>query len=329
MKNVLLTGITGLTGSAIARNILQNHPDVRIVGMHKSYLSEDRLRHQGILDKQIFFEQADFTDYERVRDLVNKYEIDTIIHMGAVTIVRIASRDPYVCFKTNVLGTLNLLEVARTSETVKVFLGAATDKAYGDHDVLPYEETFALQPLHTYPSSKACVDIMLRTYAHQYDMNICVVRSCNVYGPGDFNYSRIIPNSVSRLLKDEAPVVWEGVHDYVREFIYVDDAASSIMSIVNGMETDPEKFKGQAFNLSTGDVWRVEDMVNHIAKVMGKDIKVNVVPKELIFKEIEFQYLSSAKLHEYTGWTPQYTIEKDGLKNTVDWQINVYKEGII
>lgn len=328
MKNVLLTGVTGLTGSAVARNLLENYPQVNIVGVHHGYLSDDRLKYQGIFGKGIFFEKADINNYHRMRELINKYEIDSIIHLAAVTIVRIASRDPLVCFNANVVGTLNLLEAARQSTTVKTFIGATSDKAYGDHEVLPYKEDFAIQPLHTYAGSKGMADILLRTFAHQYDMNICVVRSCNVYGPGDFNYTRIIPNSVRRINDGDQPVIWEGVNEYIREFIYVDDAASAIVAIQEGMELDPDHFKGQAFNLSTGDVWKVEDMVNHIAKVMNSDIRAHIEPVELEFQEIIAQYLDGSKLREYTGWTPKYTIENGGLENTVRWLQGVFKDGV-
>lgn len=322
MKRILLTGATGFVGSAIAKIISRDYDYEVLVATHISTLSEDRLEMQGT-DIGVTWVQGSLTDYQFLARTVNAYEIDTIIHMAAESIVRIASRDPLTCFRTNIEGTWNLLEVARQSKTVKAFVGASSDKAYGVHKELPYKEDFSLNAVHTYDASKACADILMRTYAHNYGLPVVVTRGCNIYGPGDFNYSRIIPNSIRRLMEDKSPIIWNGVHNYVREFIHADDVASAILLLTSKAES----VRGRAFNLSHGDKWRVEDLVNFIAETMEKPIKVSVVDKELEFLEIPEQYLDGSALAEL-GWKPSYTIRDGGIESTIDWYLDVFERGI-
>lgn len=327
MRSIMITGATGFVGSQILKYILDNNIEYDvIVCPHVSTLNETRIYNQiGSVPtyKNIVFAQGNLTDYEFVARTINAYEIDTIFHMAAESIVRIAKRDPITCFNSNIKATWNLLEASRQSQTVTAFVGASSDKAYGTHAVLPYREDFALQALNTYDASKACADILIRSYAHNYGLNTVVTRACNIYGPGDFNYSRIIPNSIRRLMNDESPLIWKGVNQYIREFVYVEDMASA--TVLLGQNA--ENLKGQAFNISTNDIWEVEKMVNRISEEMNKPIKATIVDKELDFLEIPAQYLDGSKLKSL-GWEPKYSIENNGLKNTVEWYVDVFERGI-
>ena len=321
MRNVLVTGANGFVGSNLVKRLLEMDTNI-VVGTHVDELNYDRLEYQYITEG-VKWAKGTIDDRDFIERVINMYEIDTIFHMAAQPIVRIAMRNPRVAFKTNIEGTWNILEAARTSGTVKAFVGASSDKAYGDHKELPYKETFSLNAVHTYDASKACADILMRTYAHNYGMPVVVTRSCNIYGPGDFNYSRIIPNSIRRLLNNESPLIWKGVNEYVREFVYVQDLVKATIMLAG----QAERKKGQAFNISTGDIWKVEDLINHVAKVMGKDIKATVVEKELEFMEIEKQYLEGSKIFGI-GWTPDFTFDSGGAEETIRWYTEVFSEGI-
>lgn len=324
-SKILITGATGFVGSQILKNYIHKGNYEVIVCPHISSLNRERLDYQ--LDTEfadnVVFTQGNLTDLEFVLRTINAYEIDTVYHMAAESIVRIAKRDPITCFNSNIKATWNLLEASRNSQTVKSFVGASSDKAYGTHNELPYREHFALRALNTYDASKACADILMRSYAHNYGLNVVVTRACNIYGQGDFNYSRIIPNSVRRLLEKKSPIIWKGVHDYVREFVYVDDMVEACILLAN----KAEELKGQAFNISTQDIWRVEDMVNKICELMNVDIRATVEEKELDFLEIPKQYLDDSKLKNL-GWKPKFGILQEGLERTVDWYKMVLSKGV-
>lgn len=318
MNNVLVTGTTGFVGSNIAKRLVKGGKADRVVGIHLDSLDWHQLSMQGI-DEGITWCNGSLEDQDFLKRVINMYEIDTIFHMAAVSIVRIASRTPTVAWNTNVKGTWNILEAARLSGTVESFVGASSDKAYGVHSVLPYEEHFSLNAVNTYDASKAMEDILIRTYAHNYGLNAVVTRSCNIYGPGDFNFSRIIPNSIRKLLKNESPIIWKGVHKYIREFVYIDDLVQANMVLAE----NAEKYRGEAFNIATGDIYSVEELVNKIADYMGKDIRVSVVEKELEFKEIPEQYLSPDKIFS-TGWSPKFSLVRGGAEGTIDFYTKVF-----
>ena len=322
MDNILITGITGFVGSNIAKELLRRNNSNVIVGIHLDELSEQRLKHQGI-DKGITWVRGSVEDYKFLERVINMYEITTVFHMSAVSIVRIASRNPLVTFRTNVEGTWNILEASRQSGTVKSFVGASSDKAYGDHAVLPYRETDTLNAVNTYDASKAMEDILIRTYAHNYGLNAVVTRSCNIYGPGDFNYSRIIPNSIRKLINNESPIIWKGVNKYVREFVYIDDLVSANLLLAE----KAEEYKGEAFNIATKDIWQVESLINKLSSIMHKTIRASIVEKELEFLEIPEQYLAPDKISK-TGWKPLYNFEDQGAQYTIDWYKKVFSEGV-
>lgn len=322
MENVLVTGAAGFVGSNIVARLLLSKEIKTIVGMHIDSLSPARLDFQNISNPNVTWVKGSLEDLDFLDRVINTYEIDTIFHMAAVSVVRKASRNPLVCFKTNIGGTWNILDSARRSKTVKAFVGASSDKAYGEHDELPYKEDFSLKAINTYDASKACEDILIRTFAHNYGLPAVVTRACNIYGPGDFNYSRIIPNSIRKLSNDESPIIWKGVNDYVREFIFINDLVDANLLLA----TQCEKYRGHAFNIASGDVFRVEDLVNRVGLLMGKSIKASIVEKELEFLEIREQYLSGDKLMGL-GWKPAHTID-DGLAATIGWYKDVFDLGV-
>lgn len=212
-KHVLITGGDGFIASNQAANLMQCNANVVVVKRHVR--TKSTLSLLGLGDDAPDIELSDLSDFPSVQRLCNRHQIDTIFHIAASAIVSDASRAPIFTFENNIVPTLNLLETARINGIPRVVV-ASSDKSYGDHanandpERIPYRENYALRGLDVYSASKACADMMCHTYAFQFQLPVIVVRSCNIYGPGDLNFTRLIPKTIMRLLRDRQPVINEG-----------------------------------------------------------------------------------------------------------------------
>lgn len=306
-KNVLVTGAGGFIGSSVARRLIRLGANV--VCLARSNSGEEKLK----LDRAHLY-VGDISDYHLMCEIISSHEIEYIFHLAANAIVRIAARDPMTTYRTNVMGTVAILEAARNVGRCKKILVASSDKAYGDHDVLPYVEGMALQPKNTYDTSKACTDLIARSYAHNYAMPIVVTRCSNVYGPGDNNMSRIVPNSINRIFQGKSPMLYSDVSSMEREFIFIDDVVDACLDLcASGDETN-----GEAFNIGGTGAHVVKDVVTMISSLMNSNLGVEIVEREPVFKEIQKQYIDASKLNVATGWKPKVDI-KTGLELTIDW----------
>jgi len=309
-KNVFITGASGFIGSALARRLVAD-------GANVVCLTKNAGKSQRLLPSSATIVTGNICDYDLMCDVISSHEIEYVFHLAANAIVKTSARDPMSTYRTNVMGTVSLLEAVKNVGRPKKVVVASSDKAYGDHDVLPYTESMALQPKNTYDTSKACADLIARTYAHNYDMPIVVTRCSNVYGPGDPNMSRIIPNSINRIARGEPPMLYSDVSEMEREFIYIDDVVSACISLAKSdMKSD-----GHAYNVGGTGVFSVVSIVEKILKIMGSDLKTTIVQRETIFKEIARQYIDASKLNAVTGWEPLVGIE-EGLKHTINWYCN-------
>lgn len=303
-NNVFITGASGFIGGALAKRLLEIGENV--VCLVRTAGPRPKLEGATIYE-------GDVTDYNLMCEIISTHEIEYIFHLAANAIVRVAARDPMSTYRTNVMGTVALLEAARNVGRCKKIVVASSDKAYGDHDVLPYNEGMALQPKNTYDTSKACADMIARTYAHNYSMPICVTRCSNVYGPGDPNMSRIIPNSIQKILEGDRPMLYSDVSVMEREFIYIDDVVAACLALgISSSETN-----GQAYNVGGTGAVPVSEVAQMILKLMGSDMKPNIVQREAVFKEIQRQYIDAEKLTVATGWEPKVSLE-EGLKRTIE-----------
>ncbi len=303
MNNVLVTGANGFVGSAMCQRLLQMNK--RVVGLirDRNYKSN-----RNILDS-ISVVYGDLRDYDVVRYAVSKYEIDTIFHLGAITILKMATYDPKTCIQTNIMGTANVLEAARECGHVKKIVVASSDKAYGNHNLLPYKEDFALLASDPYSTSKSCTDLITQSYSHTYGLNTSILRSGNIFGPGDLNKSRVIPGSILRILDGERPVVYQGVGAYKREFMYIDDVVDGYLSVQD------RGLSGHAYNIGGSGFQTIFDTLNIVIEEMGVDIQPTVIKKDFI--EIKEQYLDSTKL-EGLGWKCKFSI-RDGIRQSIPW----------
>lgn len=309
MRNVLVTGANGFVGSAVCERLLEM--DKTVVGLVRDRNYKSR---RDILDN-ISVVYGDLRDYDIVRYAVSKYEIDTIFHIGAITILKMATADPKTCFQTNIMGTTNVMEAARECGHVNKIVVASSDKAYGVHENLPYREDFALLASDPYSTSKSCTDLIAQSYAYTYGLNTSIVRSGNIFGPGDLNKSRIIPGSILRILDGERPVIYDGVGAYKREFMYIKDVVNAYMFVQD------RGLKGEAYNIGGSGFMNIFDTVKIIVEEMGVDIEPQILKKDFI--EIKEQYLDSTKL-ENLGWRCQYPL-REGIRDCIPWYVEYHK----
>jgi CDP-glucose 4,6-dehydratase len=302
-KNILITGINGFVGSSIAEREINNGNNV--IGIVRDINKKSQL---DILNKCTII-YGDITDDFLIDRIIAEYEIDLIYHLAAMSIVKIANKNPTNCYKSNILGTINILEgVRKINPKIKIVL-ASSDKSYGTHNTLPYTEDMKLQPDDPYSTSKACSDLIAQSYYKTYGININIIRCANIYGPRDMNFTRIIPNSISKILNNQKPQVYSGVMQFKREFVYIEDVVDAYCLL------SEKGIPGEIYNIGDVEFFTIEDIVKIISKIMNYNGGFDVIEKDFI--EIPFQYMSADKLKSL-GWKKNNSF-LEGLKKTVDW----------
>jgi CDP-glucose 4,6-dehydratase len=310
-RPVMVTGATGLLGGWLIRRLLQAGAD--IVCLVRDWVPQSELV-RGQLIEKVKIVRGDVRDQPLLERALGEYEIDTIIHLAAQTIVGIANRNPLSTFETNVSGTWAVLEASRRSPSVKQIVIASSDKAYGDHDVLPYSEEAPLQGRHPYDVSKSCADLIAQSYAATYNLPVAITRCGNFYGGGDLNWNRIVPGTIRSILRGQRPVI-RSDGQYVRDYFYVEDGAVVNMTLAEALASS-KGWRGEAFNFSNEIQVTVLEMVERILALMGSDLKPEI--RNEATNEIRHQYLSAAKARQQLNWQPLFTLE-EGLKRTIEW----------
>lgn len=309
-RNVFITGCTGFLGSWLAKSLAKK--EANIVGLIRDLVPKSNLNWSGFNDEMIIV-RGEIEDYSLIERVLNEYEIDTVFHLAAQTIVTIANRNPISTFKANIEGTWNILEASRRSSLVKRVIVASSDKAYGDQKKLPYDENTPLEGRHPYDVSKSCADLICRCYFETYDLPVCTTRCGNFYGGGDLNFNRIVPGTIRAILNKERPII-RSDGKYLRDYFYIEDGVGSYMLLAETMEN--KKIHGEAFNFSTERPMTVWEIVNKIREAMDSDLEPLILNQTT--NEIRDQYLSAEKARTLLNWHPMYTIE-DGIKKTVNW----------
>lgn len=310
-KRVLITGCTGFLGSWLAGRLVALGADV--VGLIRDEVPQSKLLHDGTINK-IKIVHGELCDYPLLERTMAEYEIHTIFHLAAQTIVGIANRSPMHTFETNIRGTWMVLEAARQNPTVKAILVASSEKAYGDEHELPYKETMPLAGRHPYDVSKSCADLIAQTYAHTYGLPVAVTRCSNLYGGGDLNWNRLLPGTIRSVLRGEPPVI-RSDGSFKRDYLYVEDAVRGYMMIAEKLANTA--VYGECFNFGKGQPNRALDVVNTIIKLSEHPYLQPIILDE-VKNEIRDEYLSASKAHQLLGWSPQETLES-GLTKTMAW----------
>src|SRR5215210_5459857 len=187
-RPVLVTGASGFLGGWLVRHLAEAEAD--IVVLVRDWVPGSELLRTRLVEK-VNVVRGDVRDQALLERILGEYEIDTVMHLAAQTIVTIANRNPVSTFETNIGGTWTVLEACRRSPTVKQIVLASSDKAYGECDQLPYDEETPLRGRHPYDVSKSCGDLIAQSYAITYGLPVVTTRCGNFYGGGDLNWNRI------------------------------------------------------------------------------------------------------------------------------------------
>jgi CDP-glucose 4,6-dehydratase len=311
-RRVFVTGATGLVGAWLVKRLLEAQADV--VALVRDWVPHSELVRSGDLEK-VNVVRGDLRDLGCLEAALGEYEVETVIHLAAQTIVGIANRNPLSTFESNVQGSWNLLEACRRSPLVKQVVVASSDKAYGDQEKLPYDESTPLQGRNPYDCSKSCTDLITASYAKAFGVPAAITRCGNFYGGGDLNWNRIVPGTLRSLLRGERPVI-RSDGKFVRDYFYCEDGAEAYMALAEALARKPE-LKGEAFNFSNEIQVDVLQLVDKMRALTGRMDLVPEVRNEASH-EIRHQYLSAEKARKVLGWKPRFTLD-EGLDRTLAW----------
>lgn len=292
-RPVLVTGASGFVGSHLVRKLASKK--AKVISLSKK-------------------KEGSVEDFEKLRDIIKKYKINTIFHLAAQPIVEVGQTNPISTFEVNIRGTWNVLESARENNVQKVII-ASTVHVYGDNPNVPFKEDYFPQPSRPYETSKACADLLAQSYADTYNLPVEIPRFVNIYGPGDFNFSRLIPKVIKSILSGEQPEVWD--IGSVRDFLYIDDAINAYLMLAQKKLVDGRRLR--VFNFGTGKPIKIYDLVLKIIRLSNKKIKIKIENRpEERSNEIKKQYPSVAKAKIVLNWYPKISLD-EGLAKTFRW----------
>ncbi|MBI2971107.1 MAG: GDP-mannose 4,6-dehydratase [Candidatus Aenigmarchaeota archaeon] len=309
-KNVFITGANGFVASWLCKSVLEKGANV--FALIKEEINGSVFN--SLSNKNLKRVDGNVEDFDLMKKSIKENEIDYCLHLAAQTIVGKANKGPLDTIKTNVMGTTNVLEACRLNE-IEGFVLASSDKAYGPQETLPYTEDSPLKGIFPYDASKSSADIIAQAYYHTYDMPIAITRSANIYGGGDMNFSRIVPDTIRSLIKGQAPII-RSDGTPVRQYIYVDDIVNGYLLVAENIE----KVKGEPFNFGSSDPITVLDFVNLVISIYGSDVEPAIEAKSGK-GEIHSQYLSSEKARKSLNWAPKVNLDT-GIKKTIEWYKN-------
>lgn len=311
-RATLVTGGTGLVGSWLVRRLLEAGADV--ICLVRDWVPGSELVRSSMFE-QMKVVRGDICDRELLERVLGEYEINTVFHLAAQTIVGIANRNPISTFESNIEGTWNVLEAARRSPLVKAIVVASSDKAYGDQEQLPYSEDTPLEGRHPYDVSKSCADLITQAYGKTYGMPVAVTRCGNFYGGGDLNWNRIVPGTIRSILRGERPVI-RSDGQFVRDYFYVEDGAACYMLLGEKLLNEAELVRGKAYNFSNEIQVTVAQLVGLILEKMNSSLTPDI--RNEASNEIRHQYLSAERARQQLQWKPLFTLE-EGLTKTISW----------
>jgi CDP-glucose 4,6-dehydratase len=307
----LVTGGRGFAGSWLARALVETGSQV--TSLDRDGDSPSGLELQGIA-AEVDDTVGELRDLELVAKLIRDNSIDSVFHLAAQAIVGDANSSPIPTFRTNIEGTWVVLEACRENGVERVVV-ASSDKAYGPHEQLPYTEDSALQPVFPYDVSKAATDLIAQSYWHTYGLPVAVTRFANLYGGGDRNFSRLIPETVTAVLDGRRPIIRsDGSPE--RDFLYVEDAASAYLAVADALASGHAG--GEAYNAGWGRPHPVREVVELICELGPGEVQPDYQGSGNPSGEIDRQYLDSSKIREGVGWQPAMDL-RDGLGRTLEW----------
>jgi len=311
-KKVFITGATGFVGFWLTQKLLEE--EAMVVALVRDHDPQAELYRSGLIDR-VSVVSGSLESYDTLERALCEYEIDTVFHLAAQTIVGTAKKAPLITFEANIRGTYNLLEACRRQATsVERIVIASSDKAYGTSTILPYTETMPLVGKFPYDVSKSCCDLIAQSYFHTYDLPVTIARCGNIFGGGDLNWSRIIPGTIRSLLRNERPTL-RSDGTFVRDYIYVEDAVNAYLLLA---EYAPEMgVRGEGFNFAPSMPHTAMQIVLTLQKILGY-MHIEPLVLNQAQAEIKAQFLTSQKAKMRLGWSSQFDLEK-GLEETIEW----------
>ena len=309
-KKVLITGYEGFLGSHLTKSLLGY--DAEVFGLDvvthrkKTILSGTELCKVKVVKGSV-------ENFSLLSGIVKENKIEIIFHLAAKALVGYCLQKPTRGFSTNIKGTWNILEVSRNSNEIKAIVVASSDKAYGSHTKLPYREDTPLSGAHPYDVSKSSADLIAHTYYHTYGLPVGIARCGNIFGPGDFNFSRIVPDTIRATVRDKTLII-RSDGKFTRDYVYVDDIVNGYILLAEKMQE--QRLFGEAFNFSNEEPISVLELVRKIYEISDLRPDYKVLGKAEY--EIKHQYLSSKKARRILGWNPKTTID-EGLSKTIKW----------
>jgi CDP-glucose 4,6-dehydratase len=311
-RPVLITGANGLVGGWLTKRLQEAGADV--ICLVRDWIPQSELVRDGLLER-VKVVRGDIRERAVIERALGEYEINTVFHLAAQTIVGIANRNPVSTFESNITGTWNVLESCRRSPLVKAVVVASSDKAYGSQDQLPYSEESPLAGRHPYDVSKSCADLIAQTYGVTYGLPVAITRCGNFFGGGDLHWNRIVPGTIRSILRGERPVIRSNGR-LVRDYFYVEDGAAAYMLIAERLLAESNMLRGRAYNLSNETSVTVVELVSLIISKMNSSLEPEI--RNEVENEIEAQCLSAARARQELGWRPLFTLD-EGLTETIRW----------
>ena len=319
-KTVLITGVNGFIGGNLAKLLISL--GATVIGISNDREKDKFLKYERLLNKVKYY-KIDISNYNQLKKVISENNINICFHLAAQVDVNIAKNRPFDTFESNIRGTYNLLELLRASKTIKSIVVASSDKAYGEYDLkkLPYKETYDLRPIFPYDVSKACADLITKSYSTSlFNLPVITTRFSNIYGPGQLNFTALIPDCMLANL-GYRKFVPRGDGNNKRDFLYVEDVCDLYLCLAYYLYND-KKLSGEIFNAGTGNGFKVDEIIKNICMLQDNinlysSIKKSYVGKKLT-GEIQHQFMSYAKLNKMFGWEPNTEI-KDGLRSSLKW----------
>lgn len=316
---VFVTGATGLVGSWLVQRLLAAGAEV--VCLVRDSVPRAELVATGAIDRCIVV-QGDVNDQTLLERALGEYEVSTVFHLAAQTVVGVANRNPVGTFESNIAGTWSLLEACRRSPLVSSIVVASSDKAYGDQPILPYNEDTPLQGRHPYDVSKSCADLIAASYAHTFNLPVSITRCGNFFGGGDLNWNRLVPGVVRDVLRDRSPVLRsDGTN--IRDYLYVEDGAAAYMLLAEKLRRD-NTLHGRAYNISADHVMSARELAERLVHAMGSTLSLDI--RGTATGEISEQRLDATRARRELGWKPEFSLDA-ALAHTIAWYEGYFTRG--
>jgi len=328
-KNVFITGINGFIGGNLAKTLVSKGANV--FGLLRNRRKDTLLHYEDIADKVTLI-RGDLINKDLLQRIISEEQINCVFHLAAQVEIGVGINNPFLTFETNIKGTYCLLEaIEQYSQTIESVVVASSDKAYGAYgrDKMPYKEDYPLIPIYPYDVSKACADMIAKCYTSNiYNLPIIITRFCNIFGPGQLNFSALIPDAVRSAL-GYSTFIPRGSGDQGRDFIYIEDVVDLYIVIAESLAKNPEKYAGEIFNAGTNSMISVRSIIEDIFSIVGNDKALDKVKEQMIGKkttgEIDCQYMDFEKVNKYFGWEPKHQF-KDGIIKSIEWYKLYLKE---